>query len=92
VEVRLSKHALQRMAERVVSLEELLEALETPCEHAYDKSKDVALLLGCNGVALAYTQRGAQVEVVTVMREAEYKHLTRRIGRRRYKIVGPGSG
>jgi hypothetical protein len=88
VEVRLSRHAFQRMAERRVSLGELLEALGNPCEHAYDKSKDVALLLGCNKVAVAYVQKGARIEVVTVMREAEYRHLTRRIGRRRYKTVG----
>jgi hypothetical protein len=87
VEVRLSRHALQRMGERRISLEELIEALGSPCEHAYDKSKDVALLLGCNKVAIVYIQKGTQIEVVTVIREAEYKHLTRRIGRRRYKLI-----
>jgi hypothetical protein len=87
VEIRLTQHARQRMIERGVKLKEVLEALRNPCEHAYDKSKDVALLLGCNKVALAYVQRATYIEVVTVMREIEYYHLTRRIGRRRYKII-----
>jgi len=40
-----------------VAVDEVLEAIRNPCEYAYDKSRDVALLLGCNGVAVA-TPRG----------------------------------
>ena len=89
VVVRLSAHARRRMDERGVDLAGILEALRDPCEHAYDKSRDVALSLGCNGVAVVYTLRGGVLEVVTVMREREYRYLVQHVGRRRYKRLGP---
>ncbi len=75
------------MKERGVSFEEVVEALCTPVEIAYDKSNDVYLTLGANGVAVVYAYRGSYYEVVTVMREHEYMHLTRRLGRRRYRVL-----
>ncbi len=89
VAVRLSAHARQRMRERGVDLAVILEALENPCDHAYDKSRDVALSLGCNGVAVVYSLKGRILEVVTVLREREYRYLVHHIGRRRYKRLGP---
>ena len=75
------------MNERHVSLEEVKEALMEPVEIAYDRSNDVYLALGANGVAVVYAYRGSCYEIVTVLREHEYMHLTRRLGRRRYRII-----
>ncbi len=78
---------MTRMVERGVEPGEALRALEEPVEIAYDKSRDVYVALGANGVAVVYAQRGAYYEIVTVMREVEYRNLVYRIGRRRYRIV-----
>ena len=75
------------MSERGIGRGEVLEALRSPVEVAYDRFNDVYLALGGNGVAVVYAYRGAYYEIVTVMREREYLHLVRRIGRRRYRIV-----
>ncbi len=87
--LRFSAHALRRMGERGVAPAEVAEALRRPCEHAYDRERDVYLTLGCNGVAVVYALRGRVVEVVTVLREREYGALVGRLGGRRYRRL-PG--
>ncbi len=80
-----SFHACLRMAERRVGVEEVVEALREPCEHVYDRVRDTILVLGCNGVAVVYAMRGNVYEIVTVLRDVEYRVLVERLGRRRYK-------
>ena len=86
-EVVFSSHALRRMRERGISREDVLEALRRPVQSYYDYSKDVYLVLGENRVGVVYSYRAPRVEVVTVLRESEYRGLVVRIGRRRYKPV-----
>lgn len=75
------------MEERGIALEEVLEALENPVQHYYDEARDVYLLLGSNRVGVVYAYEAPRLVVVTVLRENEYRHLVRRIGRRRYRVV-----
>ena len=84
----LTKHALERMRERGIGLEDVVEALRSPCSHAYDRERDVYLVLGCNGTAVVYAMRGRVVEVVTVMGEREYRFLVGHVGPRRYRRPG----
>ena len=85
--VRFSAHARRRMSERGVSEGEVLEALREPVQIVYDRLRDVYLALGWNGVAVVYAQRGALVEVVTVLRRREYEALVSRLGEKRYRLV-----
>jgi hypothetical protein len=85
--VVFSKHARQRMMERKVSLQEVLEALTNPVQLFYDYERDVYLALGPAYVAAVYSMRGQVIEVVTVLRRREYKALVRRLAGRRYKLV-----
>ncbi len=86
--LRLTRHARQRMEERGISLEEVVEALEDPVQLLYDEERDVYLALGPTGrVAVVYAARGLEVEVVTVLRRREYEALVGRLGSRRYKVI-----
>ncbi|KSW11623.1 hypothetical protein CF15_01985 [Pyrodictium occultum] len=85
--LRVSRHARERMEERRVSLDEVLEALENPVQLVYDEEKDVYLALGVNDVAVVYAARGRVVEIVTVMRRGEYEALVGRLRGRRYRVV-----
>ena len=76
------------MRERgVVVVDDVVKALSEPVELVYDREKDVYIALGSNGVAVVYAYRGAYYEIVTVMREREYRNLVYRLGRRRYRIL-----
>lgn len=85
--LRVSQHARERMEERRVSLDDVLEALEDPVQIVYDSEEDVYLALGSNDIAVAYAARGRVVEIVTVMRRREYEALVGRLQGRRYKVV-----
>jgi hypothetical protein len=87
VELVFTSHARDRMRERGIPVEAVVEALRSPCEHAYDRSRDVYLLLGCNGVAVVYAARGTVIEIVTVMGESEYRFLVHHVGSRRYRVL-----
>ena len=85
--LHVSRHARERMAERGISLEDVVEALRDPVQVVYDFQRDTYVALGANGVAVVYAARGSLVEVVTVMRRREYEALLGRLGRRRYKVI-----
>jgi hypothetical protein len=83
--VLFTRHAAKRMEERGIDASSVIEAIRSPCDYAYDRENDVYLVLGCNGVAVVYAQRGQVVEVVTVLREQEYRFLVDHVGPRRYR-------
>lgn len=83
----LSRHAMERMRERKVSLEEVLEALENPFQLLYDEWNDVYIAVSETGVAVVYAYRGPRTEIVTVMTRREYEALVSRYGRKRYKVI-----
>jgi len=86
--LRITRHAEQRMKERRISLEEVVEALESPAQLLYDELRDVYLALGPTGrVAVVYAARGLEVEVVTVLRRREYEALVGRLLGKRYKVI-----
>ncbi|ALL00440.1 hypothetical protein Pyrde_0390 [Pyrodictium delaneyi] len=85
--LHVSKHARERMEERRVSLDEVIEALEDPVQIVYDEENDVYLALGSNEIAVVYAARGRVVEIVTVLRRQEYEALVGRLQGRRYKVV-----
>ncbi len=88
VKLMLTRHAVERMRERGITVEGIVEALSMPCDNAYDRERDVYLTLGCNRVAVVYAFRGSTVEVVTVLREPEYRFLVNHVGARRYRRLG----
>jgi len=85
--LRLSRHAVERMRERGVSVEEVLGALREPVQLLYDTRRDVYLALSAEGVGVVYAARGRVVEVVTVLRRREYEALVGRLGPRRYRVI-----
>jgi len=83
----LSRHAMERMRERRVGLEEVLEALENPIQILYDEWNDVYIAVSPTGVAVVYAYRGPITEIVTVMTRKEYEALVSKYGRKRYRVI-----
>ncbi len=80
-------HAKRRMRERNIEVHDVEYALTEPVQILYDIHRDVYLVLGHNGVAVVYAQRGNVIEVVTVMTRREYEALARRLANRRYRLI-----
>lgn len=89
--VRITRHARERMKQRRVSEQELIEALRNPLEHAYDKANDVYIAFN-GSVAVVYAYHPPVIEIVTVLREKEYRHLVKRLSNRRYKLIRQDMG
>ena len=83
----LSRHAMERMKERRISLEEVIEAFENPAQLLYDEWNDVYIAVSETGVAVVYAYRGPRTEIVTVMTRREYEALVSKYGRKRYKVI-----
>jgi hypothetical protein len=76
------------MAQRGVAREEVEEALQGPAQLLYDRGRDTLLALHPRGhIAVVYAQHAATIEVVTVLTRREYNALTRRLGRKRYRVI-----
>jgi len=86
-----SKHAIKRMNERKISLDEVLEILSSPLGIIYDKHNDVYIALGHQGTAVVYAFRANRIEVLTVLRKREFSALQKKFGERRYKPIWPGT-
>lgn len=87
VRLVVSAHAKQRMRERGISFEEVLEALQEPVQLVYDKDKDVYIAVAYKGYAIVYAFRGNIVEIVTVLGRKEYEALLSKHGLKRYKVI-----
>ena len=83
----LSRHAIERMKERGISLEEVIEAFENPAQLLYDEWNDVYIAVSETGVAVVYAYRGPRIEIVTVMTHREYEALVSKYGRKRYRVI-----
>lgn len=88
VRLVVSAHARQRMRERGIGFEEMLEALQNPVQLVYDRVNDVYITVAQRGYAVVYAFRGSIVEVVTVLGRKEYEALLSKHGLRRYKVIG----
>ncbi len=85
--IHWSKHALKRLEERGISVEEALEALREPVQLVYDSWKDLYVAVHPKGHAVVYAFRGSYVEIVTVLGRREYEALISKHGVRRYKLI-----
>jgi hypothetical protein len=83
----ITAHAKKRMAERKITIADILEALRDPVQIFYDEERDTYLVLGLNNIAVVVSIKGLRIEVVTVMKRREYEALTGRLGDRRYKLI-----
>ncbi len=88
VKLVISKHARDRMRERGIGFEDLIDALSNPVQLVYDRVNDVYIAVGVKGYAIVYAFRGSIVEVVTVLGRREYEALISKHGIDRYKVVG----
>lgn len=87
VKLIVTAHSKQRMRERGISFEEILEALQEPVQLAYDKDKDVYIAVAHKGYAVVYAFHGNVVEIVTVLGKKEYEALMSKHGVKRYKVI-----
>ena len=86
VRLIFSKHARERMRERKISSNEVLESLLKPMQIVYDSWNDVYLAVSSTGKAVVYAFRGSIVEILTVLGRREYEALISKFGRR-YKVL-----
>ncbi len=86
-----SKHALRRMHDRKISLDEVLDVLSNPLGVIYDGLKDVYIVLGYQGSAVVYAFRASRIEVLTVLGKREFSALQKKYGVQRYKALWPGT-
>ena len=86
-EIKFSKHARDRMSERGISVENVLDTLNNPVQHVYDKWRDLYIAVSEQGYAVVYAYRGNTVEVVTVLGRREYEALLSKYGFKRYKLL-----
>jgi hypothetical protein len=87
LKVWFSRHALSRMAERRVGRSEVLECLNEPVQHVYDRWNDVYVAVSSRGFAVVYAAHGDRLEVLTVLGRREYEALMKRYGFKRYKLI-----
>ncbi|RLG84496.1 MAG: DUF4258 domain-containing protein [Thermoprotei archaeon] len=85
--IKLSKHAIARMRERKISLEEVHEAVNDPFQLVYDMWNDVYIVVSIRGIAVVYALHGKNVEVLTVLSRREYEALLSKHGSKRYKVI-----
>ncbi len=86
-----SKHALRRMHDRKISLDEVLDILSNPLGVIYDRLKDVYIALGYQGSAVVYAFRASRIEVLTVLGKREFSALQKKYGMQRYKTIWSGT-
>ncbi len=89
--VVFSKHALRRMYDRKMPLNEVLEILSNPLGVIYDRLKDAYIALGHQGSAVVYVFRASRIEVLTVLGKREFSTLQKKYGIQRYKTIWPGT-
>ncbi|MET1160044.1 MAG: DUF4258 domain-containing protein [Thermoprotei archaeon] len=82
-----TKHARTRMRERDINEEQVLEALENPVQHVYDKWNDVYIAVDQRGFAIVYAYRGSYIEILTVLGKREYEALVSKYGYSRYRVI-----
>jgi len=78
------------MVERKIPFENILNTLENPMHHVYDRWRDVYIAIGPNGEAVVYCNRGWRIEVLTILTKKEYGALYSRYGSKRYKDINKG--
>ncbi len=82
-----SKHALYRVKERNIELEDIIESLSNPVQILYDTWKDLYIAVASKGSAIVYAFRGGYLEIVTVLGKREFNILLRKYGNKRYKVM-----
>lgn len=85
--IYLSKHAKDRMNERGLKYDDVVESISNPKQLVYDKWNDVYIAVSITGSAVVYAFKGGKVEVLTVLSRREYEALMSKYGTRRYKIL-----
>jgi len=81
-----SRHAKERMRERKIGDNEVLNALLNPVQIVYDSWNDVYIAVSGEGKAVVYAFRGSVVEILTVLGKREYEALLSKFNRR-YKVL-----
>ncbi len=85
--LRLSRHAEERMRERGIGFDEVVEAIENPVQYMYDRWRDLYIAVSPRGHAVVYAIHGDEYEIVTVLRRREYEALVSKHGRSRYRFI-----
>ncbi len=75
------------MIERGINEQDVLETLDNPVQHVYDRWNDLYIAVNSRGFAIVYAYRGSYVEIVTVLGRREYEALLSKYGSRRYKLL-----
>ncbi|WFO76358.1 DUF4258 domain-containing protein [Desulfurococcaceae archaeon MEX13E-LK6-19] len=83
-----SNHALDRMKERNIDLEDIIESLSSPVQLLYDAWNDLYIAVAGKGSAIVYAFRGGYLEIVTVLGKREFNVLLKKYGNKRYKVMG----
>ncbi|ABN69573.1 hypothetical protein Smar_0464 [Staphylothermus marinus F1] len=83
--IRVSKHAVHRMKERRISLEDIYDTINDPYMYFYDSWNDLYLAVNIRGYAVVYAFHGNIVEIVTVLGKREFEALLSKYGKSRYK-------
>lgn len=81
----ITKHAMRRMRERKISLDDLYNTINDPYTYFYDSWNDLYLAVDMRGYAVVYAFRGSIVEIVTVLGRKEFEALLSKYGFSRYR-------
>ncbi|ADI31474.1 DUF4258 domain-containing protein [Staphylothermus hellenicus] len=83
--IHISKHAMRRMKERKICLEDIYDTINDPYMYFYDSWNDLYLAVNIRGYAVVYAFHGNILEIVTVLGRREFKALLSKYGSSRYK-------